>query len=62
MLVGDFLIVGEGDGGEATTAKGKKGAVTSIVEHILYKDQIKNLKRKDLWYVAMAFLRFCSGW
>ncbi|KAL3673428.1 hypothetical protein V7S43_001140 [Phytophthora oleae] len=49
---GDFLIVGEGDGGEATTAKGKKGAVTSIVEHILYKEQIKNLKRKDLWPAA----------
>ncbi|KAH7479213.1 hypothetical protein KRP22_010739 [Phytophthora ramorum] len=46
---GDFLIVSEGDGGETTTAKGKKGAVTSIVEHILYKDQIKNLKLKDLW-------------
>ncbi|TDH64914.1 uncharacterized protein CCR75_000620 [Bremia lactucae] len=49
---GDFLIVGEGDGGEATTATGKKGAVTSIVEHILYKDQIQNLKRKELWPVA----------
>ncbi|KAG1688049.1 hypothetical protein DVH05_007567 [Phytophthora capsici] len=49
---GDFLIVGEGDGGEATTATGKKGAVTSIVEHILYKEQIKNLKRKDLWPAA----------
>ncbi|KAG7389759.1 putative RNA-binding protein eif1ad [Phytophthora pseudosyringae] len=46
---GDFLIVSEGDGGEATTATGKKGAVTSIVEHILYKEQIKNLKRKELW-------------
>ncbi|ETI40666.1 hypothetical protein F441_13956 [Phytophthora nicotianae CJ01A1] len=49
---GDFLIVGEGDGGEATTATGKKGAVTSIVEHILYKEQIKNLKRKELWPAA----------
>ncbi|RLN27291.1 hypothetical protein BBJ28_00016896 [Nothophytophthora sp. Chile5] len=49
---GDFLIVAEGDGGEATTAKGTKGAVTSIVEHILYKDQIKNLKQKELWYRA----------
>lgn len=50
LLAGDFLIVGEGDGGETTTAKGRKGAVTSIVEHILYKEQIKNLKQKDLWY------------
>ncbi|KAG2948241.1 hypothetical protein PC117_g6185 [Phytophthora cactorum] len=49
---GDFLIVGEGDGGEATTATGKKGAVTSIVEHILYKEQIKNLKHKELWPAA----------
>ncbi|KAI9907597.1 hypothetical protein PsorP6_004263 [Peronosclerospora sorghi] len=48
---GDYLIVGEGSGGEATTATGKKGAVTSIVEHILYKDQIKNLKQKGLWPV-----------
>lgn len=45
---GDFLIVAEGDG-EATVATGKKGAVTSIVEHILYKDQIRNLKSKNLW-------------
>ncbi|CEG50287.1 eukaryotic translation initiation factor 1a [Plasmopara halstedii] len=46
---GDYLIVGEGDGGETTTATGKKGAVTSIVEHILYKDQIEHLKQKKLW-------------
>lgn len=46
---GDFLIVGSGEA-EASTAKGKKkAAVTSIVEHILYKDQIKNLKSKNLW-------------
>ncbi|RLN72124.1 hypothetical protein BBJ28_00015989 [Nothophytophthora sp. Chile5] len=53
--VRDFLIVAEGDGGEATTAKGTKGAVTSIVEHILYKDQIKNLKQKELWYKPHSF-------
>uniref|UniRef100_K3WB96 S1-like domain-containing protein n=1 Tax=Globisporangium ultimum (strain ATCC 200006 / CBS 805.95 / DAOM BR144) TaxID=431595 RepID=K3WB96_GLOUD len=46
---GDFLIVGSGEA-EASAAKGKKkAAVTSIVEHILYKDQIKNLKAKNLW-------------
>lgn len=50
---GDFLIVAEGDG-EATVATGKKGAVTSIVEHILYKDQIRNLKSKNLWCVCSA--------
>ncbi|GLE10460.1 hypothetical protein PINS_up022582 [Pythium insidiosum] len=37
---GDFLIVASSDN-EVSTADGKKGAVTSIVEHILYKDQIK---------------------
>ncbi|KAJ8577985.1 hypothetical protein ON010_g1220 [Phytophthora cinnamomi] len=58
----DFLIVGEGDGGEATTAKGKKGAVTSIVEHILYKDQIKNLKRKDLWPAAFDDSSASTTW
>ena len=61
LFIGDFLIVGEGDGGEATTATGKKGAVTSIVVHILYKEQIKNLKQKDLWCsVAGVKLRWLS--
>ncbi|CAI5723974.1 unnamed protein product [Peronospora destructor] len=59
---GDFLIVGEGDGGEATTATGKKGAVTSIVVHILYKDQIKNLKQKDLWPVGFDVLSTKQTW
>ncbi|KDO27491.1 hypothetical protein SPRG_20336 [Saprolegnia parasitica CBS 223.65] len=39
---GDFLIVSGAD-------DDKKGAVNFSVEHILYKDQIKNLKAKDLW-------------
>ncbi|CAH0489990.1 unnamed protein product [Peronospora farinosa] len=59
---GDFLIVGEGDGGEATTATGKKGAVTSIVVHILYKDQIKNLKQKDLWPVEFDVSSTKQAW
>uniref|UniRef100_A0AAV1VLX3 S1-like domain-containing protein n=1 Tax=Peronospora matthiolae TaxID=2874970 RepID=A0AAV1VLX3_9STRA len=59
---GDFLIVGEGDGGEATTATGKKGAVTSIVVHILYKEQIKNLKQKDLWPAEFNTLPTGSTW
>lgn len=43
---------------EASTAKGKKkAAVTSIVEHILYKDQIKHLKSANLWYALIV----CSG-
>ncbi|CAI5712501.1 unnamed protein product [Hyaloperonospora brassicae] len=59
---GDFLIVGEGDGGEATTATGKKGAVTSIVVHILYKEQIKNLKQKDLWPAEFNTLPIGPAW
>ncbi|TMW55101.1 hypothetical protein Poli38472_013863 [Pythium oligandrum] len=49
---GDFLIVSGGDG-DITTSEGKKGAVTSIVEAILYKDQIKNLRAKGLWPVEL---------
>ena len=48
---GDFLIVSGGttDSTTITTSKGTKGAVTFLVEHILYKDQIKLLKQKNLW-------------
>jgi translation initiation factor IF-1 len=49
---GDYLIVSAGEGGEITTSDGKKGAVTSIVESILYKDQIKSLRAKGLWCVS----------
>ena len=35
--------------GEITTAEGRKGAVGLMIEHILYKDQIKELKQKGLW-------------
>ncbi|DBA04480.1 TPA: hypothetical protein N0F65_010076 [Lagenidium giganteum] len=45
---GDFLIVSSGEA-DVTVKDGKKGAVTSMVEHILYKDQIKNLQKKNLW-------------
>ncbi|OQS06673.1 hypothetical protein THRCLA_01300 [Thraustotheca clavata] len=38
----DFLIV-------SGVADKKAGAVNFSVEHILYKDQIKNLKAKKLW-------------
>lgn len=50
-LAGDFLIVhfAASEGAETTNAKGKAAAVTSIVEHILYKDQIQHLKNKNLW-------------
>ncbi|KAF0701122.1 Aste57867_8419 [Aphanomyces stellatus] len=44
---GDYLIVGE-------TTGDKKGAVNYMVEHILYKEQIKHLKKKDLWPAAFT--------
>ncbi|CAK4613297.1 hypothetical protein LEN26_006800 [Aphanomyces euteiches] len=44
---GDYLIV--------AGATGKsKGAVNYIVEHILYKDQIKHLKKKNVWPEAFT--------
>jgi probable RNA-binding protein EIF1AD len=48
---GDFVIVETSvgyDAQEEATAD-KEGGVRCIVKHILYKDQIKNLKAKDLW-------------
>ncbi|TYZ61666.1 hypothetical protein PybrP1_010665 [[Pythium] brassicae (nom. inval.)] len=45
---GDFLIVASSDEA-ATGKKKKKTAVSSNVEHILYKDQIKHLKSANLW-------------
>ncbi|ETW06673.1 hypothetical protein H310_02855 [Aphanomyces invadans] len=39
---GDFLIVAAAHGAH-------KGAVNYSVEHILYKDQIKHLKKENLW-------------
>jgi hypothetical protein len=49
MPIGDYLIVSGGDGGDITTSEGKKGAVTTMVESILYKDQMKSLRAKGLW-------------
>jgi hypothetical protein len=31
------------------TSAGEKGKVKFMVEHILYRDQIKHLKAKALW-------------
>lgn len=51
IRAGDFLIVASSD--EAVTGKKKKKtAVSSNVEHILYKDQIKHLKSANLWCVV----------
>ncbi|CCI47564.1 unnamed protein product [Albugo candida] len=52
---GDFLIVTFGD-----TEVDNKDAVKSMVLHILYKDQIKHLKRKQLW--PSEFYNVDSGW
>lgn len=51
---GDFVIVVEA-GGEVTTAEGKSGAVRYLIEHILYADQIKELKKAGHWYVVQWF-------
>nr|CCA24116.1 conserved hypothetical protein [Albugo laibachii Nc14] len=52
---GDFLIVTVGD-----AEMDNKGAVKSLVLHILYKDQIKYLRRKELW--PSGFINSEPGW
>lgn len=47
---GDHLIV-SGASHDFLTAAGDKGKVRFMVEHILYKDQVKHLKAQGLWYV-----------
>ena len=47
---GDFLIVASATS-DITVLKGKKGAVKYCIQHILYKEQIKDLKRKQMWFV-----------
>mmetsp|Transcript_16433 Transcript_16433/g.31136 ORF Transcript_16433/g.31136 Transcript_16433/m.31136 type:complete len:269 (-) Transcript_16433:79-885(-) len=40
-----------GDAGSSTTHRGKnhEGGIRYMIEHILYKDQVKHLKEKGLW-------------
>ena len=45
---GDFLIVSSASH-DFITAAGDKGKVKFMVEHILYRDQVKHLKERDLW-------------
>ena len=45
---GDFVIVA-GASHDFLTAAGDKGKVRFMVEHILYKDQVKHLKEAGLW-------------
>lgn len=47
FVIDDYLIVTLGD---RDRKNANKGAVTSIVLHILYKKQVKHLKDKKLWY------------
>lgn len=47
---GDHLIV-SGTSHDFLTAAGDKGKVRFMVEHILYKDQVKHLKAEGLWCV-----------
>jgi probable RNA-binding protein EIF1AD len=45
---GDYLIV-SGDAEDAGSSAGSAGVVQFRVEHILYKDQVRNIKSKGLW-------------
>lgn len=53
MKRGDFLIV-SGTSHDFLTAAGEKGKVKFMVEHILYKEQVKHLKEAGLWPAAFA--------
>ena len=45
----DFVIVETGDDGENDEDKKGEGGIRYMISHILYKDQIKHLKSKELW-------------
>ncbi|GKY96976.1 hypothetical protein MPSEU_000656500 [Mayamaea pseudoterrestris] len=53
---GDFVIVETSVGNDAAVEEeaDKEGGVRCIVKHILYKDQIKHLKAKELWPIHDA--------
>lgn len=48
MKRGDYVIVTESEG-QFTTASGKQNGVSSLIEHILMKDQIHYIKKEGLW-------------
>lgn len=48
MKRGDYVIVTESEG-QFTTASGKQNGVSSLIEHILMKDQIHHIKKEGLW-------------
>jgi len=44
-VAGTYLIVSEAN-------TGSKGAVSFHVEHVLFEDQVKHLKKSNLWCVS----------
>lgn len=48
MKRGDYVIVTESEG-QFTTASGKQNGVSSLIQHILMKDQIHHIKKEGLW-------------
>ena len=48
MKRGDYVIVTESEG-QFTTASGKQNGVSSLIQHILMKDQIQYIKKQGLW-------------
>ncbi|EKU20680.1 rna binding protein, partial [Nannochloropsis gaditana CCMP526] len=50
---GDFVIV-SGTSHDFQTAAGEKGKVKFMVEHILYKEQVKHLKDQGMWPVVFS--------
>ena len=46
---GDWVIVSGGAGKDIEVSDGKDGAVRYIVQHVLYKEQVRHLKKQKLW-------------
>lgn len=45
---GDYVIVSESEG-QFTTSSGKQNGVSSLIQHILRKEQISHIKKEGLW-------------
>ena len=45
---GDYVIVSESEG-QFTTSSGKQNGVSSLIQHILRKEQINHIKKEGLW-------------
>ena len=46
---GDWVIVSGGSGKDIEVSEGREGAVRYIVQHVLYKEQVRYLKGRGLW-------------